>query len=114
MKKSTGQKLSASRPISHDNSLFNELSCLIEQSKLSVVSYVNNTLTVLFWQIGSRINSHILRHKRAAYGEQIVVTLSRQLVKAHGSNFEEKNLRRMMQFATIFPMVKLSLHCHGN
>jgi predicted nuclease of restriction endonuclease-like (RecB) superfamily len=103
MKKSISQKLSASRPTSHDNALFNELSSLIEQSKLSVVSYVNSTLTVLFWQIGHRVNSHILRHKRAAYGEQIVVTLSRQLVKAHGSNFEEKNLRRMMQFATIFP-----------
>jgi len=36
----------------------------------------------------------ILKNTRAAYGEQIVVTLSRQLVHSYGSNFEEKNLRR--------------------
>lgn len=54
-------------------------------------------MAMLFWQIGGRINVHVLEHKRARYGEQIVVTLSRQLVAAHGNNFEEKNLRRMMQ-----------------
>jgi len=106
MKKATPQKKSQSlipRTTSRDSPLFNELSSLIEQSKRSVVSYVNNTLTMLFWQVGNRINSHILRHKRASYGEQIIVTLSRQLAQAHGSNFEQKNLRRMMQFATLFP-----------
>jgi len=86
-----------------DDGLFAELSALIVQSKRTVVSYVNNTLTVLFWQIGRRINSHILQHKRAAYGDQIVATLARQLTRNHGGNFEEKNLRRMLQFAAVFP-----------
>ncbi|WP_443082815.1 DUF1016 N-terminal domain-containing protein [Variovorax sp. WDL1] len=36
---------------------------------------------------------------RAGYGEQIVVTLSRQLSAEHGGSFSEKNLRRMIQFA---------------
>jgi hypothetical protein len=40
-----------------------------------------------------------LGHSRAEYDEQIVVTLSRQLVAKFGRGFEEKNLRRMMQFA---------------
>jgi predicted nuclease of restriction endonuclease-like (RecB) superfamily len=39
----------------------------------------------------------------AAYGEQIVVSLSRQLVASHGQSFGEKNLRRMIQFAEVFP-----------
>lgn len=106
MKKAISQKksLSSTSPSkSTDSALFYELSDLIEQSKRSVVSYVNNTLTMLFWHVGNRINRHTLGYKRASYGEQIVVTLSRQLVQAHGSNFEEKNLRRMVQFATIFP-----------
>ena len=83
--------------------LFLDLSLLIEQSKRAVVSHVNNTMAVLFWQIGGRVNGHVLDHKRARYGEQIVATVSRQLVLAHGRNFEEKNLRRMMQFAAFFP-----------
>ncbi len=63
---------------------------------------VNSTLTMLFWQIGNRINKNILNNKRADYGKQIVVTLSRELVEKYGRNFEEKNLRRMIQFAEQF------------
>jgi hypothetical protein len=57
---------------------------------------------MLFWHIGNRINQIILQNKRADYGKQIVVTLSRQLAEKHGRNFEEKNLRRMLQFAEQF------------
>ncbi len=57
---------------------------------------------------------HILNNKRAEYGKQIVVTLSRELVKKFGRNFEEKNLRRMQQFAEQFMdfeiVVTLSRH----
>jgi len=53
---------------------------------------------MLFWHIGSRINQNILQNKRADYGKQIVVKLSRQLAEKYGRNFEEKNLRRMLQF----------------
>ncbi|QNF31242.1 DUF1016 domain-containing protein (plasmid) [Adhaeribacter swui] len=82
--------------------LFHEISNLIEQSHLQVISQVNSTMTLLFWQVGKRINEFILEHKRAEYGQQIVVTLSRQLKERYGRSFEEKNLRRMLQFATVF------------
>ncbi len=88
--------------ISIDQELFNELSQLIEQSRLQVVAQVNSALTMLFWHIGYRINQNILQNKRADYGKQIVVTLSRQLTEKYGQNFEEKNLRRMLQFAEQF------------
>lgn len=94
--------------------LFKELSQLIEQSKTQVVSYANSTLTTLFWEVGKRINRHVLQNKRAAYGKQIVVTLSAQLENVYGQNFAEKNVRRMMQFAEQFPdyeiVVTLSRH----
>ena len=83
--------------------LFQELSQLIEQSKTQLVSYANSTLTTLFWQVGKRINEHILQNKRADYGKEIVSTLSTQLKLKYGKNFEERNLRRMMQFAEQFP-----------
>ncbi|MBU0701948.1 hypothetical protein KKE26_11790 [bacterium] len=53
--------------------------------------------------MGKRINEEVLKDKRAEYGKQIVATLWRQLVKEYGSSFSEKNLRRMMQFASVFP-----------
>lgn len=85
--------------------------------------YANSTLTLLFWQVGRRINEHILQNKRADYGKQIVVTLARQLTEKYGRNFEEKNLRRMLQFAEQFsdeqivvplgPTIKLVAYTHS-
>ncbi len=60
---------------------------------------------MLFWQVGKRMNDHILQNKRAEYGKEVVSTVSTQLKGAYGRNFEEKNLRRMMQFAEVFPEV---------
>ena len=62
-----------------ENDLFNELSQLIEQSKQQVAIQANSAVTILFWQVGNRINQDILQNKRAEYGKQIVSTLSSQL-----------------------------------
>ena len=85
-----------------ERELFEELVFFIEKSKHQALGFVNSTLTLLFWQLGQRINTHILQHKRGVYGKQIVVTLSRQLKERYGRNYEEKNLRRMIQFAALF------------
>lgn len=45
----------------------------------------------------------MLYGERAAYGGQIVVPLSRQLGADYGASLGEKNLRRMIQFAEVFP-----------
>ena len=72
--------------------LLSELIVLVEKTKSNVVSYANSSLTVLFWHIGNRILTQTLENKRADYGKQIVVTLSRELVERFGKNYEEKNL----------------------
>jgi predicted nuclease of restriction endonuclease-like (RecB) superfamily len=94
--------------------LLNDLVELIEQTKTKVISFANSSLTVLFWHVGKRILSHNLKNKRAEYGKQIVVTVSRELVLKYGRNYEEKNLRRMIQFAekytNIENVVTLSRH----
>lgn len=92
---------------SNDNLLIKELSQLIEQSQREVASKANSVLTILFWKIGERINREILQNKRADYGKQIVVTVARQLEDKYGRNFEEKNLRRMLQFADQFQEIEI-------
>lgn len=82
--------------------IIDEISFLIKESKDQIYIQTNSILTMLFWQIGNKINYEILKNDRAEYGKQIVVTLSRQLVNRFGRNFEEKNLRRMLQFAEQF------------
>ncbi len=94
--------------------LLAELVDLVEKTKYQVVSQANSSLTILFWHIGNRILNQNLQNERAEYGKQIVVTVSRELEKRFGRNYEEKNLRRMIQFAKQFPeienVVTLSRH----
>lgn len=87
---------------SANENLYNELSALIEQSKKQVAIVANSALTVLFWQVGKRINEEILNNERAEYAKAIVATLATQLESKYGRSFEERNLRRMIQFAEQF------------
>ena len=54
--------------------LISDISLLIEKSQRHIASQTNSVLTLLFWQIGKRINDEILLNKRADYGKQIVVS----------------------------------------
>lgn len=87
----------------NQQTLFDDLRQIIEGARVRMASAANYELTMMYWHIGNRINREILDNKRAAYGKGIVATLSRQLQEIYGSKgFEEKNIRRMMQFASKF------------
>ena len=85
-----------------EQNLLFDLTQLIEQAQRKVVIQINSGVSMLFWQVGKRISEHILQNQRAEYGKEIVVTLSRELKNKYGRNFEERNLRRMIQFAEKF------------
>lgn len=83
--------------------LLTDLQTLIEDSRQTLAAAVNAGLTLLYWRIGRRISTELLNDERARYGSRIVATLSRQFTQRYGSGFREKNLRRMIQFARVFP-----------
>jgi hypothetical protein len=83
-------------------SLFERVDRIIEQGQAFAAAEANVAETVTFWRVGREVRQDVLQEQRADYGKQIVVTLSRQLVAKRGRNYEEKNLRRMMQFAEQF------------
>ena len=93
--------------IQSEDQLFSDLRCLIEDAKSRVASVANTGITMLYWHIGERINREVLGNQRAEYGKQIVATLARQLKHEYGKGYEEKSLRRMMQFASLFPDPKI-------
>jgi hypothetical protein len=93
--------------IGFEQILLSDLSQLIEQSKNFVIVQANSVMTMLFWNVGKRINEDILQNKRADYGKQVVATLAQQLTEKYGNNFETKSLRRMMQFAEQFPNLEI-------
>lgn len=82
-----------------NNSLFEQIKNLIEQTKNNVAVAVNSSLTMMYWHIGKLINDEILQNKRAEYGKEIVATVSQQLIKQYGKGYSYSALTRMMKFA---------------
>ena len=85
-------------------SLMQDLRQIIEQARGHVAATANYAQTMMYWHIGERINREVLGNQRAEYGKQIVSQVATQLQDEYGKKgFESRNIRRMMQFATLFP-----------
>lgn len=87
----------------HGNQLFIDISGLIEQSRRAAALAVNAELSLLYWNIGKRLNEHILGNRRADYGGRVIENLSEQLTTSYGSGWSEKMLRHCLRFAETFP-----------
>ncbi|WP_437767959.1 PDDEXK nuclease domain-containing protein [Sorangium sp. So ce281] len=83
--------------------LVGDISRLIEAARQRAAVTVNAVLTRLYWRIGARIRTEVLRYARAAYGDRVIAALAEQLQRRYGRGFSEKTLRRMVQFAEAFP-----------
>ena len=90
-----------------EDKLLNDLRTLIEDARHKVAQTVNAELTLLYWHIGRRIRQNILKNKRAAYGDEILQTLSAKLTVEFGRGFSHRNLASMVRFAEMFPDVKI-------
>src|SRR5260221_3412752 len=80
-----------------------ELRALIAAARQHVARSVDSALVMLYWQVGQRIRTHILKERRADYGKQIVHAVSEQLAAEFGSGFGRTNLFNMLRFAEVFP-----------
>ena len=83
--------------------LLKDLRTLIIEARQDVARFVNSALVILYWKVGQRIHKDVLKERRAEYGEQVLTALSANLVAEFGPGFKEKSLRRMVQFAEVFP-----------
>lgn len=97
-----------------NHELLNDLSQLIEQGKQKIAVQVNSTMTLVYWQIGKRINEDILQNERAEYGKEVIKELSKELTTKYGRSFTVRNLRRMMKFADEFTNFEKWRHCRLN
>lgn len=90
------------------NNLLSEVCNIIDATKKQVAVSVNKAMTMMYWQIGKRINHEVLGGERAAYGKQIIAGLAESLSIQYGSKqFSEKNLNRMRLFAERFPDLQI-------
>ncbi|HEY9627259.1 MAG TPA: PDDEXK nuclease domain-containing protein [Coleofasciculaceae cyanobacterium] len=87
--------------------LFQEIGQLIDAAKHRAAAAINTEITLLYWQIGNRIQIEVLQGQRAEYGKQVIVSLSQQLTQAYGKGWGERQLRHCLQFAEAFPNLEI-------
>jgi len=49
--------------MNQEQSLFNEISTLIEQSQRNIYALASSATVLLFWRLGQRVNRKILQNK---------------------------------------------------
>jgi len=89
--------------IQSDDGLAADVRSMITQTRSGVAQVVNQGMTLLYWRIGKRIQTEILQHERAEYGEKIVQSLSAQLTTEFGRGFGRRSLFNMVKFAEVYP-----------
>lgn len=89
------------------NSFVAEVAQLIQHAKQRVAAKVNSELTLLYWQVGQRINTEVLKGERADYGEQVIANLSRSLTEQFGRGWSKRNLFQMLKFAEVYPDIHI-------
>lgn len=67
--------------------LLTDLRRLIESARQRIAAVAYSTQTLFCWHVGRRLLNDNLQGGRAAYGKQILVTVSRELTAEYGRGF---------------------------
>ena len=85
-----------------NSQLLNSVVGLIDQARNRVATAVNQELTLLYWNIGKKINDDLLKNNRADYGKSVVYDLSISLTKLYGKGFSKRNLHGFVKLYSVF------------
>ncbi len=85
-----------------ETTLLSDLRTLIQSVRQRIATVANSTQTLLCWHVGRRLLHENLQGARAAYGKQILVTVSRELTAEFGQAFTLRALYRAIQFCQCF------------
>ena len=79
--------------------LLGDLRALVQSARQRIATAANAIYTQLCWQVGRRLLAENLEAGRAAYGKQILATVSQELTAEFGAGFSYTALTRMARFA---------------
>ena len=85
------------------NELFHDACVIIEQTQRSAYQAVNETLIKRNWLLGMRIQHEVLNDQRAEYGEQVIITLAKELTAKYKTGFTKTNLYSYIGFFESWP-----------
>ena len=83
--------------------LAEQIAALIEKAKQHIVTAVNSTMVVTYYEIGRMIVEHEQKgEQRAAYGKGVLKELSKRLTNRFGRGFSVDNLENMRRFFSVY------------
>lgn len=86
------------------NPMVGEIKNILETVRSRVSKIVNDELIISYWKIGEIIVRYEQNDSiRAAYGEQTLKQLSKELTKAFGKGFSRSNLQNMRALYLAYP-----------
>ena len=86
-----------------DNSLYNKISSILEESRKFVATTVNTAMVQTYFEIGRLIVEEEQHgNVRAEYGKETLKNLSIKLTANYGKGFSQRNLEQMRQFYLVY------------
>lgn len=85
------------------NQLFTRIKQLVDEGRSHIAKTINTTLTITYWNVGKVIKEDVLNNQRAAYGEEVILNLSKQLTQEYGKGWGVKHLQHCLRIAETFP-----------
>ena len=90
-------------PVPQPDALFGRIVSILEQAQSNVVRAVNTNMVLAYWLIGREIVLQLQGgEERAAYGKQVVETLSARLTEQYGKGFSAQTLWKFRLFYQAF------------
>ena len=86
-----------------ETALLTDLRELVQSARQRLATVASATTAQLYWHLGRRLLTENLQDGRAAYGERILATVSRELTAEFGGGFGYATVNRAIQFAQFFP-----------
>jgi hypothetical protein len=91
-------------PVNYDN-LLDRVANILVEARTKVVREINKAQVLAYWEIGKEIVEFEQKGMvRAEYGEELIVSLTKDMTERFGKGFSERNLRNMRAFYLNFPM----------
>jgi len=79
--------------------LFHRIAAILDQARSHTVRTINHVMVFAYWHIGQEITNGVQEGSaRAAYGQQVLVSLSARLRQRYDRGFSLANLRLFRQF----------------
>jgi len=86
------------------NTVYDQIKEILIAARTKAYSAINFAMVEAYWLIGKQIVDVQGNNERAEYGTQLLKYLSERLTQDFGKGFEERELRKIRQFYSTFPI----------